>query len=428
MGCDCNNTNSNVCRQDIPYPQVSPESVPSLISNLVFALYGNITKSVVDGRVVWDIPCDPNNTAEADSIPREEGEGLLCYLLRLFDEYLSGGEFLRWGYAGADQTTFQLPGAHQPNRVGYIAYINGSVVDPINYTISTTLPRVLTLNAPLASGSFLTIVELSSRAGATGATGIQGSTGPQGSPGGATGATGPQGSPGGATGATGLQGIQGATGPIAPAGGLRWAYTGNGSLTVFAVTGALTTNANAFLVTIDGIVQDPVNYSISGSNLTMSDPVPNGSALVIVSINGLQGLPGPTGATGGGSGVPAGGLRWSFTGNGSISSYNLPGALATSSTAYIVAIDGVFQDPDSYTINDTVSPISIDLDFNLPNTSVMVIVSVNSGIPAYTGTGNPNNVITAPIGSIYSNLSGGVNQTLWIKESGNNTNTGWIAK
>ena len=194
MSCNCNNsTYSNTCCPDTPYPQVSHESVPSLIDNLVYALYGEITKSVVNGRVVWNIPCDPNNTAEADSIPREEGEGLLCYLLRLFDEYLSGGEFLRWGFSGSGQTTFPLPGAYQPNRVGYIAYINGSVVDPINYTISTTLPRVLTLNTPLSSGSFLTIVELSSRAGATGATGLTGSTGPSGGP---TGATGPIGATG----------------------------------------------------------------------------------------------------------------------------------------------------------------------------------------------------------------------------------------
>ena len=194
MSCGCNNsTYSSTCCPEVPYPSISAESVPSLISNLVYALYGTINKTIVNGRVVWDIPCDPNNTAEADSIPREEGEGLLCYLIRLFDEYLSGGEFLRWGFSGSGQTTFPLPGAHQPNRVGYIAYINGSVVDPINYTISTTLPRVLTLNTPLLAGSFLTIVELSSRAGATGATGLTGSTGPSGGP---TGATGPIGATG----------------------------------------------------------------------------------------------------------------------------------------------------------------------------------------------------------------------------------------
>jgi len=218
----CNNDNyNNICRQDIPYPQVSPESVPSLISNLVQALYGTISKSVVDGRVVWDIPCDPNNSAEVDNIPREEGEGLLCYLLRLFANSLdSFGSFLRWGFSGSGQTEFTLTGAYQPDRNAYLAYIDGVVQDPISYTISTTLPRVLTLDTPLPSGSFLTIVELSSRAGATGATGAVGATGigATGSTGavGSTGSTGPIGATGfgltGSTGATGIAGPVGATG------------------------------------------------------------------------------------------------------------------------------------------------------------------------------------------------------------------------
>jgi hypothetical protein len=57
-----------------------------LISNLILALYGEITKVVVDGRITWNIPCDP--TAAPASIvdfPREEGEGLLCYILRYFN-------------------------------------------------------------------------------------------------------------------------------------------------------------------------------------------------------------------------------------------------------------------------------------------------------------------------------------------------------
>lgn len=292
MSCNCNNsTYSNTCCPDTPYPQVSPESVPSLISNLVYALYGTINKTVVNGRVVWDIPCDPNNTAEADSIPREEGEGLLCYLIRLFDEYLSGGEFLRWGFAGSGQTTFSLPGAHQPNRVGYLVYIDGVVQDPLNYTISTALPRVLTLSSPLPSGSFLTIVELSSRAGATGATGPIGSTG----------ATGPRGATGfiGATGLTGATGVAGSAGPF---GGIRWAYTGSNN-TTFNILGNTTNNPLAYSVNIDGVTQDPNNYSISGAILTMSSPVPSGSEIVIISLNGIVGATGPSGGPTGATGL-----------------------------------------------------------------------------------------------------------------------------
>lgn len=71
------------CRKDIPYPSVSQESVPSLIDNLVTALYGEITKTVVNRRVQWNIPCDPANIpATINGIPRNTGEGLLCYIIR----------------------------------------------------------------------------------------------------------------------------------------------------------------------------------------------------------------------------------------------------------------------------------------------------------------------------------------------------------
>ena len=87
MSCNCNNsTYSSICCPEIPYPQISPESVPSLIDNLVYALYGVINKSVVNGRVVWDIPCDPtDDPATIVDFPRLEGEGLLCYIIRYFD-------------------------------------------------------------------------------------------------------------------------------------------------------------------------------------------------------------------------------------------------------------------------------------------------------------------------------------------------------
>jgi hypothetical protein len=44
------------------------------------------------------------------------------------------------------------------------------------------------------------------------------------------------------------------------------------------------------------------------------------------------------------------------------------------------------------------------------------------------GVGNPNGVTTGNMGDTYRNASGGAGQTLWVKESGNGTNTGWVAK
>jgi hypothetical protein len=231
----CNNNQNSPCCPEIPYPQISAESVPSLIGNLVYALYGTINKTVVNGRVVWDVPCDPNNTTEIFDQPRLDNEGLMCYFIRLAND----GTF-----SGATGAT-----------------------------------------------------------GITGATGLTGATGPSGGPTGATGATGIQGFQGatgiqgtqgnqGATGlrgATGATGFQGATG-ILPASnfGNVWSDIGDGTKTVFAITGGLSIIPAAYLVTIDGIVQKTTNYTINNvtpRTLTTSDPVPSGSEINIVSLS-----------------------------------------------------------------------------------------------------------------------------------------------
>ena len=52
----------------------------------------------------------------------------------------------------------------------------------------------------------------------------------------------------------------------------------------------------------------------------------------------------------------------------------------------------------------------------------------HSGIHILTGNGNPNNIVAAPMGSIYFNKDGGTNTTIFVKESGSADNTGWVAK
>jgi hypothetical protein len=46
---------------------------------------------------------------------------------------------------------------------------------------------------------------------------------------------------------------------------------------------------------------------------------------------------------------------------------------------------------------------------------------------ALEGTGSPEGAVTAPVGTMYINLSGGAGTTLWVKETGAG-NTGWAAK
>ena len=44
------------------------------------------------------------------------------------------------------------------------------------------------------------------------------------------------------------------------------------------------------------------------------------------------------------------------------------------------------------------------------------------------GTGDPNNVVTASPPALYLDADGGAGATLWVKETGINTDTGWVAK
>lgn len=88
-------------------------------------------------------------------------------------------------------------------------------------------------------------------------------------------------------------------------GGIRWGYIGDGTETTFNIDGAATTNSASFLVTIDGVVQDPLDYTINQGypyTITMNVPVPSGDEIVIVSLNGKTGATGasggPIGATG----------------------------------------------------------------------------------------------------------------------------------
>jgi hypothetical protein len=43
------------------------------------------------------------------------------------------------------------------------------------------------------------------------------------------------------------------------------------------------------------------------------------------------------------------------------------------------------------------------------------------------GTGSPQGVVSAPVGTLYSRTDGGTGTTLYVKEAGTG-NTGWVAK
>jgi hypothetical protein len=59
--------------------------------------------------------------------------------------------------------------------------------------------------------------------------------------------------------------------------------------------------------------------------------------------------------------------------------------------------------------------------------STVTVLWLGGEVGWFKGTGDPENAVTAPIGSIYSRKDGGALTSFYVKESGTG-NTGWVAK
>jgi hypothetical protein len=115
--------------------------------------------------VVWNIPCDPSNTAiVSPAFPRLAGEGLLCYIIRVFEAFISGGTevfspFLNWTFTGnGSTTTYSLPNATALLSAAYLVYIDGVVQAPVNYTIASGNPLTIVFSTAIPNGSQVVIV------------------------------------------------------------------------------------------------------------------------------------------------------------------------------------------------------------------------------------------------------------------------------
>jgi len=50
------------------------------------------------------------------------------------------------------------------------------------------------------------------------------------------------------------------------------------------------------------------------------------------------------------------------------------------------------------------------------------------GARIFSGTGTPNGVVKGRVGDLYLRTDGGTSTGLYVKETGNDTLTGWVAK
>jgi hypothetical protein len=219
--CGCGGNPCKAC----PTSTVDCETLPSALDNFTRQFFGTITRTEVNGQIVWVLPCDlevglPGN-------PRMDGEGLACYFLRLFQDGLVGligpkGDTGAHGVNGQNAytvitTAFVTPTPASPTTqfnvipsavisVGQTAFIPGAgwvrITDIFqNETVfATLLENIPSPDSTILPGTLLLPtgprgLSITGPAGATGAKGDTGATGAAGATGapGPTGATGPAG-------------------------------------------------------------------------------------------------------------------------------------------------------------------------------------------------------------------------------------------
>jgi len=117
---------------------------------------------------------------------------------------------------------------------------------------------------------------------------------------------------------------------------------------VFTLKGSLNTfssNANAYLVTIDGVLQEPnVDYNITNGTVVTTNSLPVGTRIIVVFRQTSD---------------PFDPVKNTITADGSASSFALTFTPSTNEAVLRVSIDGVVQEPDEdYDINGTLIEFS----------------------------------------------------------------------
>lgn len=98
-----------------------------------------------------------------------------------------------------------------------------------------------------------------------------------------------------------------------------------------------------------------------------------------------------------------------------------------------ILLSGIVRTPDA------AADIQVEGVFTFGNMTPVLVGSGNRSVTHFhvagakdrieaIGSGSPEGIVTADIGSTYRRIDGGAGTAFYVKESGNDTNTGWVAK
>lgn len=168
MACDCENPNLVNCQSPCAVSAANSaacESLPSQIQNFQTQFFGTVVKTEVNGQVTWSLPCSLD--VGLDNNPREAGEGLACYFLRLFMDGIIGltgpkGDIGSAGTNGRNAYTVTLASFTQPSlgapNVNVLTQYNPAILDSL-YVFIASSGWYLVNTADVSGVLFLTLVK-----------------------------------------------------------------------------------------------------------------------------------------------------------------------------------------------------------------------------------------------------------------------------
>jgi hypothetical protein len=185
-----------------------------------------------------------------------------------------------------------------------------------------------------------------------------------------------------------------------------------------AITMQMTFNNVIQVITKDSVMNQGSSYD---ATTNLSNPIPSGYSSTAIQYRGCSAL--STSLIDAGSSLIAqwSRLRGALTINGSLTSRLcvITGAITVNSGGTFNE-DGIEGHTNTLTLNGT----GVYTQTGVAGTGSIIL----NGAKYSSGNVAPNGNIIGSIGDIYTNKSGTTSTTLWVKEAGAGTNTGWVAK
>ena len=198
-------------------------------------------------------------------------------------------------------------------------------------------------------------------------------------------------------------------------------YTGNGSVSVYTLPYSVSQDWQA-LVYIDGVIQHPVtNYSISGTTLTLTTPLPNTSKMNVIKMATNSVASSITNAITLGGNLPAHFLDWvQFTGTPTtIAGYGITDAMTSSAITTAIS-DAVATKDELSELSGTTDDVT-EGSTNLYYTDARsrAAISVSGDLNYDNNSGVISTTFTLPANLVYDNSHQALHWSSALSISGN---------